>query len=466
MYIDWNEQVHPDENNSRISRMLENVSTKTKQENRFVGQQQFLVNQGIDLSFSEAELYLSYTNQTEKLSAQTELIDYMHQYHPQAVYRFYAPNTLFDRIFQSGNAPLTAALSHSRKSIGFTPNEINTLITDIKNELRVKNEELRVGSEKLTLNSSLLTLNFREYLRVDINNELMLLYNVNYNTLIQELRTACHDNNIGLLRSYQEFVPLVIGGESLKVGEMIDRLMIRNRYGAEIPLRALVQLQRDYDLKTITAGKEGEYVPVNFNISEKDYPQIVSKVKEVVNRYPDVEVSFFGSIFENRQMIRELILVLVVSILIMYFILAAQFESLLQPIILLIELPIDIAVAIFLLKITGNTLNLMSAIGIIVMCAIIINDSILKIDTINRLRREGMSIDKAIHTAGIRRLKAIVLTSLTTIFAVLPLLFSKDMGAELQQPFAWALISGMIIGTLVSLFFIPIAYKAIYRLVT
>ena len=94
---------------------------------------------------------------------------------------------------------------------------------------------------------------------------------------------------------------------------------------------------------------------------------------------------------------------------------------------------------------------------------IIINDSILKIDTYNRLRRKGMSLDDAIHTAGRRRLKAIVLTSLTTILAVLPLLFTHDMGAELQQPFAWAIIGGMGFGTLVSLFLIPLVYRAIYK---
>jgi multidrug efflux pump subunit AcrB len=107
----------------------------------------------------------------------------------------------------------------------------------------------------------------------------------------------------------------------------------------------------------------------------------------------------------------------------------------------------------------------MSAIGIIVMCGIIINDSILKIDTINHLRREGMSLDDAVHTAGERRLKAIVLTSLTTILAVTPLLFTHDMGAELQQPFAYVIIGGMIVGTVVSLFLIPLAYRTIYKII-
>ncbi len=448
MYIDWNEQIHPDENNARITRMLNAVPVKARQENRFVGQQQFLVDQDTDMGFSESRTYLAYADEPEMQHAQKLLAEYMRRHYPRASFRLYPPGTLFDRIFESGNAPLTAAISPMRKTVGFTPAEITALVAEIDDSLGTPHAHSPA---------------FREHLRVEVDHERLLLYNVDYNTLIRELKTACHENDIGLLRSYRQFVPLVIGGESQKVSDMVDRLKIRNGNGAEVPLRALIRLHREYDLKTITAGKDGEYVPVNFDIGNKEYPPIAAKVQAVVNRHPEAEVRFFGSIFENRQMMRELMLVLTVSILMLYFILAAQFESLVQPIILLIELPIDIAAALLLLKITGNTLNLMSAIGIIVMCGIIINDSILKIDTINRLRREGMSIDDAIHTAGGRRLKAIVLTSLTTILAVVPLLFTHDMGAELQQPFAWALIGGMSIGTIVSLFLIPLAYRTIYK---
>ncbi|MDR2037249.1 MAG: efflux RND transporter permease subunit [Bacteroidales bacterium] len=444
MYIDWNEQIHPDENNLRIGRILQSVNTKTIQENRFIGQQQFLINQGTDMGFSEAEIYLAYASENEMLQAGKELSQYMTQHFPLASFRIYPPNTLFDRIFESGNAPLTAALSPQRKNMSFTPTQINQLVTEIDHEMGTPHAH---------------AIPFREHLQVEIDYERMLLYHVNYNVLLQELKTACHENDIGLLRSYQQFVPLVIGGESQIVSDMIDKLKVRNNNGTDIPVRSLVNLRREYDLKTITASKDGEYIPVNFNISSKESPEVIATVRQVIGKHPEAEVRFFGSIFENQQMLKELMMVLAVSILMLYFILAAQFESLKQPFILLLELPIDIGAALLLLWATGHTLNLMSAIGIIVMCGIIINDSILKIDTINRLRREGMSIDEAIHTAGKRRLKAIVLTSLTTILAVVPLLFSKGMGAELQQPFAWALIGGMGVGTVVSLFFIPLMYQ-------
>ena len=102
-------------------------------------------------------------------------------------------------------------------------------------------------------------------------------------------------------------------------------------------------------------------------------------------------------------------------------------------------------------------------IGLVVVCGIVINDSILKIDTINRLRRSGTGLYHAILLGGHRRLKAIVMTSLTTILAVCPFLVRGNMGADLQYPMSLVIIAGMITGTAVSLFFVPIVYYEIYR---
>ena len=123
----------------------------------------------------------------------------------------------------------------------------------------------------------------------------------------------------------------------------------------------------------------------------------------------------------------------------------------------------DIFGAMLVLWMFGSGLNLMSMIGIVVMSGIIINDSILKVDTINRLRKEGYSLIRAIMTGGARRLKPIIMTSLTTILAIAPFLFRGDMGSDLQYPLSLALIGGMVVGTIVSIFFIPVFYYNIYK---
>ncbi|QZE14008.1 efflux RND transporter permease subunit [Halosquirtibacter laminarini] len=155
--------------------------------------------------------------------------------------------------------------------------------------------------------------------------------------------------------------------------------------------------------------------------------------------------------------------ILLIAIVLLYFILAAQFESLVQPLLVLIEIPIDLTAVLVVLYLGGSSINLMSMIGMVVMSGIIINDSILKIDTINRLRHEGYGLDDAIHEAGLRRIKPIVMTSLTTILAMIPFLFGGSLGTILQKPLAIVIIAGMIYGTFISLFLIPILYRQLYK---
>jgi multidrug efflux pump subunit AcrB len=269
------------------------------------------------------------------------------------------------------------------------------------------------------------------------------------------------------LRSQQQYLPIVLGGEEKTINEVINNTLVeistnsdgtRNR----VALSTFVTATPTEDLKTIVAGKAGEYIP--FAYHEVDNAErMIENVKAGTVKDREWEIDFSGGFFSNKKMINEMILILFVSIMLMYFILAAQFEDFKQPLIVLLEIPIDIGAALALLIITGHTLNLMSAIGIVVTCGIIINDSILKIDVMNQLRGEGMRLTEAIHEAGRRRLKAILMTSMTSIVCMLPLLFTNDLGSNLEKPLAIATIGGMLMGTPVSLFFVPLVYWWIYR---
>jgi len=142
----------------------------------------------------------------------------------------------------------------------------------------------------------------------------------------------------------------------------------------------------------------------------------------------------------------------------LYFILASQFESLTLPLIVLLEIPVDLFGAFLFLKVGGSGINLMSMIGIVVMSGVVINDSILKVDTFNHLLKEGYSLQRALMLGGQRRLKPIVMTALTAILALLPLFFFGGMGTDLQKPMALTIVGGMIVGTLVSLYVVPLGF--------
>ena len=116
----------------------------------------------------------------------------------------------------------------------------------------------------------------------------------------------------------------------------------------------------------------------------------------------------------------------------------------------------------FFMTISPVSINIMSLIGLVVITGIVINDSILKVDTINRLVRGGMDVDAAVHEAGHRRIKAIIMTSITTVFSVLPFLSRGNMGSDLQYPMAIVIVVGMTVGTAISLFFLPALYSAVY----
>ena len=157
-----------------------------------------------------------------------------------------------------------------------------------------------------------------------------------------------------------------------------------------------------------------------------------------------------------------MVVIFLIAAALLYLILAAQFESLLQPLLIMAEIVVDVFAGLAALWISGVSINLMSLIGLVVVSGIVINDSILKVDTINRLRRGGMELKHAIVEAGGRRMKAIIMTSLTTVLAVVPFLNRGNMGDDLQYPMSLVIIAGMVIGTFVSLFVLPALYWSVY----
>lgn len=449
--IEWNENIHLDENNNRVNELFKHADRHPGEHTAYVGRQQFLLNRDKELSSSEAELYFKTPLPEHIAPLQQDIASWLRKNYPLAVVSFEPPVTIFEKLFVTGEADIVAELQTRNKTKSPEPETLRT----IQNELEMETGETPTG------------IAFENQLNIAIDREKLLLYNVSYNEIYRILKTAFKENEIATLRSYQQYLPISLAGNDQTINELLQQTLIRtqpdkNKRTQYIPLQSLVKVTPSEDLKTITAGKNGEYIPFSFYGVER--PELLmDKTKAKVEATNDWDIDFSGSFFSNQQMLNELVVILFVSILLMYFILAAQFESFAQPLIVLLEIPIDVAASLVFLWIFGYTLNLMSAIGIVVTCGIIINDSILKIDAINELRKSGVPLMEAIHEAGRRRLRPIIMTSLTTIFAMVPLLFSFDMGSELQKPLTVAMISAMVIGTAVSLFIIPLVYWYIYR---
>jgi len=149
---------------------------------------------------------------------------------------------------------------------------------------------------------------------------------------------------------------------------------------------------------------------------------------------------------------------LLVAILVIYMVLAMQFESFMHPLTIMVSLPLSMIGVFGLLLVTGKTLNIFSFIGIILLVGIVTKNSILLVDFANQERRRGAGKVQAILTAGPLRLRPILMTAFSTMIAVVPVALALSEGGETRQPMALAVIGGMLTSTLLTLLVIPVIY--------
>lgn len=446
--IEWNSRVTAEENSRRSQAVVDHFSDIIQQSTVMSGVQQFVLSHTDETSVSEAIIYIKAASTADIKKIESGVGDYIHSMWPQAVYSCEASGNLFDMIFSEKEASLVAKL---RSVDGKTPDPsmLSELLLTINREVPEANIQ---------------PAEWNEHIELVAKPEMLALYGVSYNQLLSYLQQSLNDNSVLRVSKGTVSVPVVIGENKSDINNLIQNNYIYQNNGSRVPLEVLLRETHNRDLKKITSGEEGEYYRIDMDVKgQKNVRSVMEGIKSIVREDGRFEVDFSGSYFSNREMIKELCMVLIISVLLLFFILAAQFESLIQPVIILSELITDIFAALLVLWLCGESLNLMSMIGIVVMSGIVINDSILKVDTINRLRAEGFGLIHAVLEAGSRRLKAILMTSLTTILAIAPFLVRGDMGSDLQYPLSITLISGMVVGTFVSIFFIPIAYYVIEK---
>lgn len=440
--IDWNENIHVDENRRRIKQLIQVAGSKVQQSNAFIGEQQFVLNRDFDMSAYESQLYLKVANPGELQETIRPLEAYLRKHYPGASYTFKAPENPFMKVFSGTEGNLMARIRGKNSDSPPPMQEVQSVAGKISRQLNTSETKIPTRQQYI----------------VHADPEMLFLYNVDYDAIVSIFKTAFNSNYTDNLKSVDRYIPILIGSEPISMEQALNTLFVNNRLGNKIPLKNLVSLERSSDYRTIFGGSEGVFVPVAITVDANQTPAAIKTVETIVTATTGLEVGFSGSYFSNLELMGEMGIILLISIILLFFILAAQFESISIPWVVLIELPIDVAFATILLYVVGSSINAMSMIGFIVMGGIIINDSILKIDTVNQLRKEGMGLMDAIHEGGRRRLKPIVMTSLTTVIALMPQMMGSDLGAKLQLPLSLTMLGGMTIGVLVSLWIIPLMY--------
>lgn len=444
--VDWNSGISAEENDRRMSQLLNAGKDDIVTATVMAGVQEFLLGHTRDLTSSESVAYIRCKNADALERVEDALTQWLASNYPKASIEFSSSGNVYDMVFDTGESDLEIRL---QTADGMRPSVAQS---------RIFTDSLHSAFPDVYLQPVVTEENI-QYL-ADI--EKMTLYRVTYQSLYRHLREGVHQNRIYEISDGARSIPVVVGNRSNESGRILGG-SIRNSEGTDIPLSLILRQVRKEDYKRLAASGTGEYYPVGIDATSSKVREIMAYTDGFTDRHPEFSATFGGEYFRSRKLVGELAVILAVSLALLYFILSAQFESLLQPLIILFEMAIDICIVFIALWITGETLNIMSMTGLIVMAGIIINDSILKVDTINRLRRSGMPLLEAVNEAGRKRLRPILMTSLTTILALLPFLHRGDMGSALQYPLSLTLVVGMTVGTLVSLFIVPLLYWSIYK---
>ncbi len=233
-----------------------------------------------------------------------------------------------------------------------------------------------------------------------------------------------------------------------------------------IPLRELVQVHTASGPSEIRRMDQSRVVVVHADVapSAGGVDEAVAAVRATLSSLPaqhGLRVEIGGENEEMRKGFRALSFAFVLALLLVYMLLAAEFESLLHPFIILLAVPLAAVGATAALWLAGAGINTMSLIGMVILVGIVDNDAVVKVDFINQMRREGMTRHEAIRAAGHARLRPIVMNSITAGLGLLPMALGIGPGAELQAPLAIAVLGGLTSATALTLVVIPVAYDVL-----
>ena len=248
----------------------------------------------------------------------------------------------------------------------------------------------------------------------------------------------------------------------------VGRIPLRTPRGELIHAEDVVRLQRQEGPVEISRVDQERIVYVSGTIADRDLGSIIKDLEvelAKINRPDGYEFQFGGEWEDQQEAFSDLLFAAGLALVLVYMVMAAQFESLRDPFIILFSIPLAAVGVVTMLVATSTTFNMQGFLGVIVLVGIVVNNAIVLIDYTNQLRRDhGFSIREAVSTAGERRLRPILMTTVTTVLGLVPMALGIGEGSELQVPMARVVIGGLLTSTLITLIFIPVVYATLEEL--
>ncbi|MBN1998274.1 efflux RND transporter permease subunit [candidate division KSB1 bacterium] len=246
------------------------------------------------------------------------------------------------------------------------------------------------------------------------------------------------------------------------LADLLDLTIVNNR-GVPVVLRNVVTSEPLEGPVRLERKDQERIITVEANFTGRDMGSVISDIRKQLRKLPmpkDFSILFGGDYEEQQKAFRELLLGLALAILLVYLVMAGQFESFRDPFIVLFSIPMAVIGVVLTMILTDTTFSMQAFIGCIMLTGIVVNNAILLVDYTNQLRfKHGMPMMEAITTSGSRRLRPILMTTLTTVLGLFPLSLGLGEGGEAQAPLARVVIGGLLSSTIVTLILIPVVYS-------
>jgi hydrophobic/amphiphilic exporter-1 (mainly G- bacteria), HAE1 family len=303
---------------------------------------------------------------------------------------------------------------------------------------------------------------------VDVDKYRAGLFNLSIDDVISQIKDQLEGKNAGTIERGGEMQDIKIKVPEVSLAGL-ENMKIKGGQ-KEFPLSDISDVTVKYANSAIYRRNQTRTVTIGARVNpDEPYDKVVKSIEGSLANLsvpPQYKIKVAGQEVRRRESVENLTFALILSIVLVYMVLASQFESLLHPFTILLTIPFAVVGAILAFFVLGMPLNMMGFIGIILLGGIAVNNSIMIVDCINQNRENGMPLREAILDAAQRRLRPIMMTTLTTILGLLPLTLGFGESAALRAPIAIAVIGGMVTSTLLTLVIIPCYYEAIENIVS
>jgi multidrug efflux pump subunit AcrB len=278
------------------------------------------------------------------------------------------------------------------------------------------------------------------------------------NSVMNQVRDAFYGNEVQRLQRGRDEVKVMVRYPEAERESLanLEKMKLRTPEGEEVPL--LDVIIPEYGRGPATVTRVDRFRTISFNANEIVEKYTEEVLDKIFDKYPGVRYSFEGEQSDQRDSIREMGIGFVGALLLMYVLMAIPLKSYLQPLIVMSVIPFGMVGAVAGHLYMGLNMSIMSMCGIVALAGVVVNDSLVLVDYVNRHRKESVSILEAARNAGMRRFRPILLTSLTTFVGLMPMLLEDDMQAKFLIPMAVSLGFGILFATAITLVLVPSLY--------